>query len=251
MSRIIGIDLGSRTTKIVELTDGGITCYEIFDTGHDPLKLVEESLLRLKKAPIVATGYGRHLLSQNFSARRVTEIKACAAGVSQLFPKCRTILDVGGQDCKVISLDKDHRVEDFEMNDRCAAGTGRFLEFMAQTFDLDISGFVRLASDAKKYIAINSMCTVFAESEVVSLITSGKPKDEIALGLHVAIAERLAAMIGKISPQEEIVFVGGGAKNACLHKLLEGKLKTKISRPRDPQYLTAFGAASLLSSKST
>ncbi len=251
MNRIIGIDLGSRTTKIVELTDGRITHYEIFDTGHDPLRFVGESLSKLKKAPIMATGYGRHLLSQNFNAQRVTEIKACATGVSQLFPKCRTILDVGGQDCKVISLDKDHRVEDFEMNDRCAAGTGRFLEFMAQTFDLDISGFIRLASDAQKHIAINSMCTVFAESEVVSLITSGRPRDEIALGLHVAIAERLGAMIRKISPEQEIIFVGGGAKNTCLHRLLEEWLKTKISRPRDPQFVTAFGAASLLSSACT
>jgi predicted CoA-substrate-specific enzyme activase len=245
MNQIIGIDLGSRTTKILRLTEGQVSHSEIFDTGHDPLVLVEQSLQKLDNAPIIATGYGRHLLSENYGAQRVTEIKACGRGVSHLFPGCRTILDVGGQDCKVISLDEEHRVEDFDMNDRCAAGTGRFLEFMAQTFDQDISGFVRLAATAKKHIAINSMCTVFAESEVVSLITSGKPKDEIALGLHVSIAERLDAMLRKMSPGEDIVFVGGGAKNLCLHKLLEDKLKTKIHFPKEPQFVTALGAALL------
>jgi predicted CoA-substrate-specific enzyme activase len=247
MNSIIGIDLGSRTTKIVRLTDGKMTHSVIFDTGHDPLKKVGQYLARQDKAPIMATGYGRHLLSENFGARPVTEIKACGKGVSRLFPNIRTILDVGGQDCKVISLDEKHRVEGFEMNDRCAAGTGRFLEFMAQTFDLDISGFVKLAAKAKSSIAINSMCTVFAESEVVSLITSGKLKDEIALGLHEAIAERLAAMIRKMSSKDGIVFVGGGARNTCLHRLLEKKLKAKISRPSNPQNVTAFGAALLWS----
>lgn len=245
MSQIIGIDLGSRTTKIVQLSDGQITHSEIFDTGHNPLELVEQSFKKLDKAPIMATGYGRHLLSENFGAQRVTEIRACGRGVSHLFPGCRTILDIGGQDCKVIALDENHQVEDFEMNDRCAAGTGRFLEFMAQTFDLDISSFVRLAASAQKHVSITSMCTVFAESEVVSLITSGNSKAEIALGLHKAIAERLGAMLRKMSPKDDLVFVGGGAKNSCLHKLLEAKMKTKIHLPLDPQMVTAMGAALL------
>ncbi|MFQ6037718.1 MAG: acyl-CoA dehydratase activase [Candidatus Aminicenantales bacterium] len=245
MRKVLGIDLGSRTIKIVELSNGRLTHAEIFDTGHDPLARVENSLRKLGKAPIVATGYGRHLLGETFQARRVTEIKACGKGVVHFFPECRTILDVGGQDCKVISLDEEHRIKDFEMNDRCAAGTGRFLEFMAQTLDVDITDFVRLASSAKGHIAINSMCTVFAESEVVSLITSGKPRDQIALGLHVSIAERLDAMLRKISPEEDIVFVGGGAKNVCLHRLLEARQRTKIYVPEEPQLVSAIGAALL------
>jgi len=241
----IGIDLGSRTTKIVHLTGGKIRHREIFDTGHDPLAGVKQALERIGSADIIATGYGRYLLSENLAARRVTEIKACGRGVYERFPGCRTILDVGGQDCKVIRLNGKGKVVDFEMNDRCAAGTGKFLEVMAQSFDMDIEAFVRMAQATTESITINSMCTVFAESEVISLITSGKPKEQIALGLHQSIAERLQAMLSRMPLEEEIVFVGGGAKNSCLHSILQEKLKQKILRPPDPQLITAHGAALL------
>ena len=247
MSKVIGIDLGSRTTKILQLAGGEIHYKEIFDTGHDPLSRVRATLKRLGSSPVMATGYGRHLLCENFNARRVTEIKACAKGTYHLIPTCRTILDVGGQDCKVIRLNERGGVLDFEMNDRCAAGTGKFLEVMAQTFEMDIDRFIDTAISAEKHISINSMCTVFAESEVVSLITSGKPRNEIALGLHIAIERRLFAMLKKMQPQDEVIFVGGGAKNACLHQILENSLKRKIIRPDDPQFVVALGAALLAS----
>lgn len=247
MKSYIGIDLGSRTTEIVQIADGKIQHSEIFQTGHDPLPRVKESLGRLDYSQMVTTGYGRHLVSASLEAHRVTEIKACAKGIRFLLPSCRTVLDMGGQDSKLIFLNDKGTVIDFEMNDRCAAGTGKFLELMAQTFDMDIDTFVRTAQAASDHVAINSMCTVFAESEVVSLITSGIPKEEIALGLHVSIATRLFAMIVKVPLEEDIVFVGGGAKNDCLHALMEDKLKRTIKRPEEPQIVVALGAALLAS----
>jgi len=247
MNGFVGVDLGSRTTEIIQIVDGKIRHSEIFETGHDPLPRVKESLKRFENSHVVATGYGRHLISANFGAHRVTEIKACAKGTHFLFPSCRTVLDMGGQDSKLIFLDDNGTVIDFEMNDRCAAGTGKFLEFMAQTFSMDIEKFIQTAQAATDFVSISSMCTVFAESEVISLITSGKPKEEIALGLHVSIATRLHAMIAKIPLEEDILFVGGGAKNDCLHALLEDKLRRTIKRPEEPQMVVALGAALIAS----
>jgi len=241
--KVIGIDLGSRTTKIVVVVEKKIQDFTIFETGLNPLQEVQKYLQQMPPGKIVATGYGRHLICENFAAQRITEIKACARGVHSLFPACRTILDVGGQDCKVIHLNKNGRVIDFEMNDRCAAGTGKFLEVMAQTFKMDLNIFVETAMQAKSHVVINSMCTVFAESEVISLITSGKAKDEIALGLHFSVINRLYSMINRISPHDQIFFVGGGAKNDCLFTLLEQQLQRKIKRPPEPQIVAAFGAA--------
>ncbi len=245
MNTVIGIDLGSRTTKILTLTKGKVSGSEIFDTGHDPLTRIRQSLDKLEPAQIMATGYGRHLLREEIGARVLTEIRACGKGVRSLFPSARLVLDVGGQDCKVIALDEGGKVSDFEMNDRCAAGTGKFLEVMAQTFDTDLDGFVRLACSTDQHVPINSMCTVFAESEVVSLITTGRPRNQIARGLHVAIADRLSAMVKKVPSEGPLVFVGGGARNDCLHALLETRLKSELLRPENPQLVTAFGAALL------
>ena len=245
MKHVLGIDLGSRTTKIVRLTDGALDHTDIFDTGHDPLPKVREKIRKLGDSLIVATGYGRHLLRENLGALHVTEIKACARGALHLCPSSRSILDMGGQDCKVIELGEKGRVIDFEMNDRCAAGTGRFIEVMAGTFELGLEAFIKLACSATEHIPISSMCTVFAESEVVSLITSGKPKDKIAFGVHVAIADRLASMLSRFAHSGEVLFVGGGAKNDCLHALLERKIGREIIRPGEPQIVIALGAALL------
>jgi len=250
MKKVIGIDLGSRTTKIVQLVDGEIQHREIFETSHNPLAYVKKTLSHLGKAPIMATGYGRHLICENFDAQRVSEIKACGRGAHHLFPGCRTVLDIGGQDYKLILLNEKGSALDFEMNDRCAAGTGKFLEIMAQAFNMDMETFVETALNASDHINISSMCTVFAESEVVSLITSGEPKDKIAMGLHVSIAQRLQPMFAKMPLEDDILFVGGGAKNDCLHAILEKQLKRTIKRPEEPQIVVALGAA-LLANDST
>jgi (R)-2-hydroxyacyl-CoA dehydratese activating ATPase len=238
-----GIDLGSRTTKIVQLTGNNISFSKIFPTGHDPLSKVRYILSKIETGPIVTTGYGRLLLEKELGLRRITEIKACARGALYFFPSCRFILDVGGQDCKVIKLGEKGNVVNFDMNDRCAAGTGKFLEVMAHTFNLTIEEFVKLAESASDHVTINSMCTVFAESELVSLICSGRASDEIARGLHVAIAARLSSMVSRFSPDKSIVFAGGGALNKCLVSMLKKSLKLKIEIPEQPQLVAALGVA--------
>jgi len=243
MAQSIGIDLGSRTTKIISLDEENITFKEVFPTGADPLARVRKTLAQIQPAPLIATGYGRYLLGENLGAARVTEIRACARGAFQLHPECRIILDVGGQDCKVIETDERGNVVDFEMNDRCAAGTGKFLEIMAQTLGVSMDELVKMSLAAKRHIAINSMCAVFAESEVVSMIASGKPPEEIALGLHATIAGRLGIMLSRFAGRGEILFVGGGAKNDCLYQLLKKETGSQIKRPADPQTVAAFGAA--------
>ncbi len=247
----IGIDLGSRTTKIVLFENQTVAYTEVYATGHDPVTPIRETLSRLPKAPIMATGYGRHLLKNALDASVVTEITACAAGAVRLFPEVRVILDVGGQDCKAIRLDDHGRVADFEMNDRCAAGTGRFVEVMAQIIGMPLDEFVQAADRSAEQIPISSMCTVFAESEVVSLITSGKPREQIARGLHAAIADRLRSMLARMGEAGPTLFAGGGAFNGCLRAILEEKTGRKFIVPENPQTVTALGAALILSGRGT
>ena len=241
--RVVGIDLGSRTIKLVLLENGTLSNFRIIDTGHDPLSQSKELLSRYEFDTIVATGYGRHLAKTHFADTIITEIKAYALGARHLFPKCRTIIDVGGQDSKVISIDENGLFQDFEMNDRCAAGTGRFLEVMAKTLDFKIEEFGDQALKAKRPVNISSTCTVFSESEVISLIASGEDRKNIALGVHQAIVTRLAAMAGKIGLKEDIVFAGGVAKNPCISSLLEQKIGMKLFIPKEPQIVGAIGAA--------
>jgi len=241
--RVAGIDIGSRTIKLVLLENGNLSDFQIIDTGHHPLARSRELLNGYRVDKIVATGYGRHSAKTHFAHTVVTEIKAHAFGAHFLFPKCRTIIDVGGQDSKAIRVEEDGQVEDFEMNDRCAAGTGRFLEVMAKTLSFKIEEFGDQALKAKHSVNISSTCTVFSESEVVSLIASGEDRRNIALGVHQAIVHRLAAMANKIGLKEDIVFAGGVAKNKCIASILERKMGAKLFIPKEPQIVGALGAA--------
>jgi len=240
---VLGIDLGSRTTKIVKFAGGEVKSFEIFDTDHNPVKKVQDSVKGLRSSTVIATGYGRHLLKTHFANKVVTEITACARGANFLYPNCGTVIDIGGQDCKVIQVTADGGFDSFEMNDRCAAGTGRFLEVMARILGYEIEEFWKEALSAKHPITINSMCTVFAESEVISLITSGKDRRNIALGLHHSIVDRLYTLIAKVEIREEIMLVGGVAKNRCIEELLKKKLQSNITVPENPQIVSATGAA--------
>jgi predicted CoA-substrate-specific enzyme activase len=181
----------------------------------------------------------------SFDTPTVTEIKAYAVGAKRLLPEVKTILDIGGQDSKAIALNGDGRVIKFEMNDRCAAGTGKFLEIMAQTLGYSLEEFGVEALKADGDIKINSLCTVFAESEVTSLVAKGTPLQEIALGLHHSIVRRVVGMIKRVSDEEPIMFAGGVAKNPCIHQMLEQSLDRKITVPENPQMVGALGAALL------
>lgn len=244
-----GIDIGSRTIKLVILEDSHVLTYRITDTGVDPIANSKRILDEHKFDKIIATGYGRYLAQKQFGFPVVTEIKAYAQGAHFLFPNCRTVIDIGGQDSKIIRVNQG-KVEDFEMNDRCAAGTGRFLEVMATTLGFTIDQFGEQACEAENPAVINSMCTVFAESEVVSLIAHGENVHNIALGLHQSIINRILGMIGRTGYENEIVFAGGVAKNQCMRKLLEKRLGRKLLISDEPQIVGAIGAALSVNMKS-
>lgn len=192
--------------------------------------------------PIIATGYGRHLAKERLGCAVITEIKAHALGAFHLFPHCRTVIDIGGQDSKVIRVENG-RQANFEMNDRCAAGTGRFLEVMAMALGYTVAEFGDEALKGKEPVSISSMCTVFSESEVISLIARGLDRHSIALGLHQSIVSRLLAMVGKVGAEPEVVLTGGVALNPCIRTLLEKGLGMKLLVPELPQAVGALGAA--------
>jgi predicted CoA-substrate-specific enzyme activase len=188
--RIIGLDIGSRTVKRVTVDDGEATDHLVVPNNYDPLAVCDELLSGQRADRVVATGYSRHLYAEYRDAATLTEIRAVALGARRVYPRARTLLDIGGQDTKVISLDAEGAVVKFEMNDRCAAGTGRFLEVMATALSYPMDDFVRASREANSSRTINAMCTVFAESEVVSATARGVDRAELARGLHEAVACR-------------------------------------------------------------
>ena len=242
-----GLDVGSRTIKLVILEEG-VSESLLIETGVSPLKRCRELLSNRQFERLVVTGYGRHLVAPLTGGDTVTEIKAFARGARFLFPECRSVIDIGGQDSKVIQLNQKGEVHKFEMNDRCAAGTGKFLEVMARTLEVNIEEIGDLALSAAKKVQINSLCTVFAESEVVSLIARGEEPSAISLALHEAIATRIAGMAQRVGLPQQVVFAGGASLNPCLRHLLNQKLNLSLTIPDSPQTVGALGAALIASS---
>ncbi|MGE5237955.1 MAG: acyl-CoA dehydratase activase [Chloroflexota bacterium] len=238
-----GLDIGSRYIKYVVLDGSSPVVCERQDTGHNPLRICKKLMTSAPCDRLVATGYGRHLLEVYGEVRTVTEIKAVARGSRERFPSCRTIIDIGGQDTKAVSLHRDGTVSSFEMNDRCAAGTGRFLEVMAKALGFDIEAFGSDCDVAGYDIKINSMCTVFAESEVIGLIAKGAKREAIATALHHSIANRVIALAKKVEVCDDVVFAGGCAKNACLRAIIEKRLQRPLVVDEHPDMLAALGAA--------
>lgn len=244
--RFAGIDIGSRSIELVVVDDAGeIVLSRQTDTGFDPMTGAKTLIDGVACDRIMATGYGRNLFEINFDAPTVTEIKAHARGARALFPDAMTVLDIGGQDSKAIALFDNGRVRKFEMNDRCAAGTGKFLEIMAKALGYDLGNFGAEALLAETDITISSMCTVFAESEVTSLIAKGENRREIARGVHLSVVRRAAGMINRVSSEGDIVFTGGVANNMGIGSLLSETLGRDVISPRDPQMVGALGAALL------
>ena len=190
----------------------------------------------------MATGYGRYLAQVHLNCPTITEIKAYALGACFFFPDVRTVLDIGGQDSKIIRVHHG-KVEDFEMNDKCAAGTGKFLEVMATTLGYTIDEFGTQALKADSATTINSMCTVFSESEVVSLIAQGNNPNNIARGLHESIVNRIISLTGRVGFKEQVAFAGGVAKNKCMVFLLQERLGVQMLVSKEPQIVGAVGAA--------
>lgn len=253
---VVGIDVGSLSTESVILNgDNQILTHDIRFTGASIGKIAlvsfreALSLAQLKAEDIsyiVATGYGRQVVS--FANTQVTEISCQAKGVHFLFPDVKTIIDVGGQDSKIIRLAAG-QVVDFAMNDRCAAGTGRFLEVMAHALEVDLEEMGELSQRSSKELAVSSTCTVFAESEVISLIAAGYQKEDILAGLHRAIAKRVIGLLGRVGVEERIAATGGVAKNRGVVAALQNILGTELLIPKEPQITGALGAALIAQEK--
>jgi predicted CoA-substrate-specific enzyme activase len=240
-----GLDIGSRTIALVEWDGKRILREKVVDTGVDPLTNSRAIMDRQSYDRLVATGYGRHLaVERSLADEVITEIKAYGIGAHHLYPDVRTILDIGGQDCKVILVKPGGGVAHFEMNDRCAAGTGRFLENMARALGMELDGFSHHALEAEgKAVRLSSMCTVFAESEVVSMIGRGEDSRRVVLGIHQAIVSRISAMVKRVGYARRFVFAGGGARSLCLQRLIAQELGISLSVPENPQTVGALGAA--------
>jgi predicted CoA-substrate-specific enzyme activase len=241
--RTAGVDLGSRAVKVVLLEDGRLPELRLAPGGWDPLQTCDELLRGQRWDAMVVTGYGRHLGSRHYGCPALTEIKAVALAAAALHPEARGVVDVGGQDTKALRLDERGRLQKFVMNDRCAAGTGRFLEVMATAMGLRLDEFVAAALAAPQAESLSSMCAVFAESEVVSHISRGASRDSLALGIHRSVAQRTAALARSLGLGGDgpVLFTGGGALNACLARELGREVEVRV--PGHAQFLAAWGCA--------
>ena len=243
-ARAGGLDIGSRTVKLVVVeADGSVALSRLLETTPDLLGDLRALVEEAGCASLVVTGYGRALAEVAFDATSVTEIKAVARGAEAVHPGCGTVVDIGGQDTKVVVLDGSGRVARFEMNDRCAAGAGRFLEIMAGALRYGLDEFGPAGLRGADTVTLSSMCAVFAESEVVGLMTRGRAREDIARAVHRAIAGRTAGMVRRASPEGPVLFAGGGARNPCLAAFLSEALGRPLAVPPDPQMVSARGAA--------
>lgn len=249
-----GIDIGSRTIKALLFDEktGKIRHYIISDSTSNPRNasqeifnrlLLESNVKRKDLQAIVATGYSREQFVD--ADRRITEISCHAMGVFYLFPRARTIIDIGGQDSKIIRLQKNGSVEDFAMNDRCAAGTGRFLEVVEKILEVRLDDMEKLALQSTDPSEISSMCVVFAESEIISLLAQGKERSDILAGVTKSLAHRIYSLSSKTGIIEPVIFTGGVARNGAVVKALEKVFNFKLSIPDNPFITGALGAAIL------
>jgi len=240
-----GIDGGSISTETVVIDDRGeVVSFNICSTGASSVaagrKSFEEAvaakgILTSDMRYVVATGYGR--ISLPFANKAVTEITCHARGALHLFPRTRTVVDIGGQDSKVIRVKDSGKVADFTMNDKCAAGTGRFLEVMAGALEIELNDMGPLSLRSREKIAISSMCTVFAESEVISLVARGMAREDILNAIHEAICNRIFTMLDSVGIQPEVTMTGGVAKNVGIVEKIRQRSGGRLNVPEEPQRL--------------
>ena len=249
-----GCDAGSTYTKCVIIDENGKIAAAVTKrsrinpvlSAKDALDEAVSQVDGLKSAEeltyLIGTGYGRNKVP--FADENISEISCHAMGVHVTDPSVKAIIDIGGQDVKGIAIDTDGTVLNFAMNDKCAAGTGRFFESMARAFEMSLDEFSNLSLTAKNVIPITAQCAVFAESEVISLVGEGKPMEEIAAGIQLSVAKRCFVMAKKAGAADSVTLTGGCAKNEGLKKAIEKVLKINVvDLPTDPQLMGALGAA--------
>lgn len=249
-----GCDAGSTYTKCVIIDENGKIASAVTKrsrinpvlSAKDALDEAVSQVDGLNSAEeltyLIGTGYGRNKVP--FADENISEISCHAMGVHVTDPSVKAIIDIGGQDVKGIAIDTDGTVLNFAMNDKCAAGTGRFFESMARAFEMSLDEFSNLSLTAKNVIPITAQCAVFAESEVISLVGEGKPMEEIAAGIQLSVAKRCFVMAKKAGAADSVTLTGGCAKNEGLKKAIEKVLKINVvDLPTDPQLMGALGAA--------
>jgi (R)-2-hydroxyacyl-CoA dehydratese activating ATPase len=246
-----GVDVGSTQTKAVVVDAAGrIVGRSLIDTGANVViaaerafdqALQQAALDRTQLGYVIGTGYGRYKVE--FGDTQITEIACHARGAAEMFPATRTVVDMGGQDTKAIRLGERGEVLDFCMNDKCAAGTGRFLQSAAAALELDLAELGPTALRGRRAVPISTTCTVFAESEVLSWLARGRRIEDILLGVHRSIAQRSAGLMRRVGVEPEIAFTGGVTRNTAMVAALEELLGTTLRISEDSHYMGALGAA--------
>lgn len=254
-----GVDIGSTASKALIMRAGDVLSFVIGPSSVNPARTAETVFAdSCKKAGIekdevqyiIGTGYGRAKVL--FADENVSEISCHAAGAYYLMPDVHTVIDIGGQDCKAISIDDNGRLRNFAMNDKCAAGTGRFIEMMSRILEVTVEEMGRLDERSSRPVVISNVCSVFAESEVINLVNEGIQVEDIIKGLHRSLTNRVAVIVNRVGRREAIAVTGGVAKNAGVIRALNEKLGIEVKAPDnaiDPQIVGALGAAVLAKKK--
>lgn len=249
-----GIDIGSLTAEAVIVRENQIIGSEIIPVLPNPVESAKEVMQRVLEKTglklseikyIVSTGYGREKVqSQGMAQENISEISCHGFGAYSLAPEVRTVIDIGGQDAKVIKVDDQGRLENFVMNDKCAAGTGQFLEAMSRILEISLEELGPISLSSKKPVEMSNRCTIYIETEVLHFLQRGVSKVDIAAGVNKAMAERVFALARRIEPKKEVMLTGGVAKNIAVRNELQKMLKFKLVSPEiDPQLIGAYGAA--------
>jgi predicted CoA-substrate-specific enzyme activase len=251
MAYAAGVDVGSTQTKAVILDEGGrIVSRALVDTGANVTRAAEQAFQEALRAGdlreeeveyVVGTGYGRYKVT--FGNKQVTEISCHGRGAVHMFPATRTVLDMGGQDTKAIRVSPSGEIVDFCMNDKCAAGTGRFLGAAANALELSLDQLGPTALRGERPVKISTTCTVFAESEVLSWLGKGKKLEDILLGVHQSIAARSVGLLRRVGIESEVTFTGGVARNPAMIAALNERLGLRVNVSEESHYMGALGAA--------
>jgi predicted CoA-substrate-specific enzyme activase len=247
-----GIDVGAKNIKVVIVKDNKVVARSMNPTGFEPVVTAEKTLEQAAKEAgisrkdinkVFATGAGRKSIP--FADHNVTEVTADAKGTNYLLPSVRTIVDIGAEEARGISTDASGKVLDFSKNDKCAAGSGAFVESMSRALDVTVPAMIEISHKSTKEAPINATCAVFAESEVVSLIHSKIEKADIAAAVHDSIASRVASMVRRIPIENDVALIGGVANNTAIVAAMKKHLGVEIKVPQNPEYVSALGAALL------
>ena len=258
MPYFMGIDIGSGTSKGVITRNGELLAYHLLSSGVNyrmvAQKLREELLTKASLSPediayIIATGQGSSRVP--FSNQQITDIRCCARGINSIFPLVRTVIDVQGQSTQVMRLNGEGQVTNFVISEKCASGSGRFLDIISNVLQIELEEIGPLSLKSDNPVVFTTACAVFGESEAVSRVSEGVPREDILAGVHKALAEKISALVGRVGLEEQCAISGGGALNIGLIRRVEERLGVQLQVPPQPQFVTALGAAILAEEAST